>query len=761
MVWWNKNKRLYLLGNAENVELTPFVNSVYDIIFIFESNLAHSATPKIKNYTCFVNPTKTISIHGGIAVYIKNNLSKKLINIKYGECFITFRLDNTPHILFGGVYIQPENSKYFKLTMFSQIDSILVDCKRYNYTPFIGGDFNSRIGDINLISPRTWTYETNYDTVVNKHGRIYMSDLCRRNNVYPLNHLKYKGKTFHGDFTYYKNNKKSEIDYVLTDNTGKRFVEKFQVIDNNWQISDHRPISIEIRIDTTTSIDILLARAENLNFVFDENSTEIKRFNKRYDFQVFKNRLIQNQEAIENDVLEAIQNNNYALAFARLDTHLEDIHKASKVYKEKEMTHNKKDVITIVNNKFITYNECLKAGKNEDIQRSLDDFIQARKHLSYNILETETNRWNAVIRGKDSKQLWKLIDWNGSVNNNNIASQPNINSLKNHFKNIYQAENPSEIANITEVTTNVCIPLLDDPIIKADVDEAMKNCKKGGYDYLLPILQMLVSHMLPLILILFNIMFYTIYPLKLACSLLFAIPKKGNLKIPSNFRGIQMLPSLGVLYDRIIYNRLERWVNIHEEQSGFQKGKSTIKQIFTVRLIIELAKKTKTELYIGCFDIEKAFDKVSRLLLLQKLVKIGIGYSMLHALKAIYTTTSCILHMRGKNSTEFKTSCGIRQGAPSSALLFIVFINDLIDFVQTRCIPEAIIDTMHILLHADDTIVLSTNVSLFIKKCNVMIEYFDINKLKLNLGKSGFTIIGGNINDKHDILLSNGSLEYK
>ena len=134
---------------------------------------------------------------------------------------------------------------------------------------------------------------------------------------------------------------------------------------------------------------------------------------------------------------------------------------------------------------------------------------------------------------------------------------------------------------------------------------------------------------------------------------------------------------------------------------------------------------------------------------------------MLHALKAIYTTTSCILHMRGKNSTEFKTSCGIRQGAPSSALLFIVFINDLIDFVQTRCIPEAIIDTMHILLHADDTIVLSTNVSLFIKKCNVMIEYFDINKLKLYLGKSAFTISGGNINDKHDILLSNGSLEYK
>ena len=56
-------------------------------------------------------------------------------------------------------------------------------------------------------------------------------------------------------------------------------------------------------------------------------------------------------------------------------------------------------------------------------------------------------------------------------------------------------------------------------------------------------------------------------------------------------------------------------------------------QIFTVRLLIEIAKKSNSKLYIGCFDIAKAFDKVSRLLLLKKLVKLGIGYCMLGALK--------------------------------------------------------------------------------------------------------------------------------
>ena len=170
-----------------------------------------------------------------------------------------------------------------------------------------------------------------------------------------------------------------------------------------------------------------------------------------------------------------------------------------------------------------------------------------------------------------------------------------------------------------------------------------------------------------------------------------------------------MLRSLGVLYDRIIHCRLLKWIYIHEEQTAYQKQKSTILQIFTVRLLIELAKKTKSQLYIGCFDIAKAFDKVPRLILLQKLIKLGIGHCMLGALKTIYTTTTCVLNMNGKNSTSFQTTCGIRQGAPSSALLFIVFINDLIDYIQERCIPENIIDTLHVLLHADDTLVLSTN----------------------------------------------------
>ena len=135
---------------------------------------------------------------------------------------------------------------------------------------------------------------------------------------------------------------------------------------------------------------------------------------------------------------------------------------------------------------------------------------------------------------------------------------------------------------------------------------------------------------------------------------------------------------------------------------------------------------------------------------------------MLNALKSIYTMTSCILSVSGKFSELFNTSCGIRQGAPSSSCLFIVFINDLIDFVRSRCVCEPLIGCMHVLLHADDTLILSTSRHLFIKKCNMMIEYFTENKLNLNLGKSGYLIINGKIADvKEALYLDNRLLEYK
>ena len=100
--------------------------------------------------------------------------------------------------------------------------------------------------------------------------------------------------------------------------------------------------------------------------------------------------------------------------------------------------------------------------------------------------------------------------------------------------------------------------------------------KKGGYDYTLRTILALISLFLPLLTCLMNAVFYLKYPLSLTTSLLACIPKTGNLCLPKNFRGIQIQKAFALLYDRIIFARLQSWVGISEEQTAFQKGKSTL-----------------------------------------------------------------------------------------------------------------------------------------------------------------------------------------
>ena len=135
---------------------------------------------------------------------------------------------------------------------------------------------------------------------------------------------------------------------------------------------------------------------------------------------------------------------------------------------------------------------------------------------------------------------------------------------------------------------------------------------------------------------------------------------------------------------------------------------------------------------------------------------------MLQALKRVYMCTFCVLSYGKEYSEKFRTFTGIRQGAASSTLLFIGFIDDLVDYLEQRCTPEPFIDTLHCLLHADDTAIISTNRSDFVMKCNHMLEFFDENELKLNFSKCEYLIINGKDEDvKEALKLRNGYLSYK
>ena len=81
--------------------------------------------------------------------------------------------------------------------------------------------------------------------------------------------------------------------------------------------------------------------------------------------------------------------------------------------------------------------------------------------------------------------------------------------------------------------------------------------------------------------------------------------------------------------------------------------------------------------------------------MLSYLVSLGIGNSLLYALKQLYLTTNCFINFNNHKSDEFEIFSGIRQVSVSSVHLFIAYIDKLIIFMKSKYLDEPIIANIH------------------------------------------------------------------
>ena len=758
-MWWNCNKKLHFFNNLEKQKNT-FFDSKYDLIFISETNLGYSALPIIKNFTIIADPDKKVCSHGGIVWYLKNHLARHIFQTCFRDSHISFRLAVIPKFVFFGVYIQPEGARYFDATMFSSLSSDIIDTTNKGLVPIIGGDFNARAGNINdwLLGGTSWSYNENIDKTTNKHGRTFFKDLCLTAGIMPINCLAFKSN-IDNKYTYYSGQGKSQIDFALTNLAGRRFINSFKVINHNWHLSDHCPIHLDLSLKFDIDLSILILRAQDINR--SNTVSNLKQLRSDYDYNLISNRLINSKHVLEHKILQNLKNDDIDGAIDILNTFLIDVHKNAKIVRS---ANDNESIlpreISVVNLLFDIYlDKSSNDFSEEEVQHAFERYMIARKKLTIALINQNMNTWKKTLAQSNKKEFWKLVDWKGNYNTKKEFISPSVQEFECFYENLYDNNNPNEVNEINQLDTDVYIPALDDPITSNEISDAYKSMKKGGFDFNLPILGILTGTLSQILLILLNIMFFVRYPLSLATSLVSLIPKKGNLKLTKNYRGIQMLKLLACLFDRIIANRLKLWLSFHHDQTAFQTGKSTLIHIFTLRILIEIAKRKKVSLFVASFDVEKAFDIIPRLDLLKKLIKIGIGRCMLHALKQLYSFTYCIINFKGSFSEVIRMLRGIRQGASSSVLLFNYYMDDLFRFFWRKSV---ILQNIHCLIHADDTLVLSTNRENFVKKCNEVAIFMRINKLKLNVGKSAFLVINSqDPYDKVDFNIDGGIIRNK
>ena len=157
--------------------------------------------------------------------------------------------------------------------------------------------------------------------------------------------------------------------------------------------------------------------------------------------------------------------------------------------------------------------------------------------------------------------------------------------------------------------------------------------------------------------------------------------------ICDNYRGISLLVATSKIFSRMILNRVQSLLDkqLVEEQAGFRTNRSTVDQIFILKMVMEKSHDYKKPLYICFIDIQKAYDSVNRDLLWQICKHYGLTNKTVPMLQLLHTNTKARIRINGDLSNSFNAGTGLLQGGVTSCILF----NIPFDFIMRRVIDKA------------------------------------------------------------------------
>ena len=105
--------------------------------------------------------------------------------------------------------------------------------------------------------------------------------------------------------------------------------------------------------------------------------------------------------------------------------------------------------------------------------------------------------------------------------------------------------------------------------------------------------------------------------------------------------------------------------------------------VLALKTLTDQAFKDKKKLYVCFVDFKKAYDTVWRNGLYLKLLRYGISKNIVRLIKDMYDQLQVSVNVFNGLSLPFKSQVGLKQGCNLSPLLFNLFINNLVDIMDT------------------------------------------------------------------------------
>ena len=167
---------------------------------------------------------------------------------------------------------------------------------------------------------------------------------------------------------------------------------------------------------------------------------------------------------------------------------------------------------------------------------------------------------------------------------------------------------------------------------------------------------------------------------------LLPFPKKGDLGLTKNYRGITLTAIAAKIYNLMLLNRLRPKIDplLRRNQNGFRTNRSTSGQILTIRRILEGVKSKNLPLTLLFIDFSKAFDSIHRGKMKEILLAYGIPKETVDAIMILYQNTRSMVRSPDGDTDFFDITAGVLQGDTLAPYIFIICL----DYVLRKAVDK-------------------------------------------------------------------------
>ena len=154
-------------------------------------------------------------------------------------------------------------------------------------------------------------------------------------------------------------------------------------------------------------------------------------------------------------------------------------------------------------------------------------------------------------------------------------------------------------------------------------------------------------------------------------------PKKGDLGLAKNYRGITLTSIAAKIYNALLPNCIEPQIDniLRKNQNGFRRNRSMTSQILTICRILEGIQAKNLQATILFVDFTKAFNSIHRGKMEQILLAYGLPKETVAAITILYRNTKAKVCSPDEDMEYFNIVAGVLQGDTLAPYLFIICLD--------------------------------------------------------------------------------------